>query len=109
MTIDEFKQNINKFSWQQMLSNNDGKTSLTGTIGSIISLAGVIGFLFGCADFAFMSHKNDIMMFSGGIITLGTSLILGRKLKSSSSVIDETIKLNNSNKENTPDSSQLNS
>ncbi len=92
MTLKDLKDNVNKFSISQMLSNNDGKSSATATIGSLICVAGVIGFLFGCIDFSYISGKNDIMFYAGGVITLGSSVLTANKLAKGSSMFDEAAK-----------------
>lgn len=97
MKLSDLKDNINRFSIPQMLSNNDGKTSASGTIGVIVSIAGVIAFLFGCIDFSLISGKNDIMMYAGGIITLGTGLLGARKYKDQKTTTDEAEQLSKIN------------
>ncbi len=98
MTLQALKDNLNNFSISQMLSNNDGKTSASSTIGCIVSLVGCLGFLIGVIDFALDSTKSDIMMYSGGIITLGTGLLGVNKLSKGPSVADEMVKVNELNK-----------
>ena len=95
MTLETLKTHLNTFSISQMLSNNDGKTSASSTVGVIVSLIGCLGFLIGVVDFALdATGKSDIMMYSGGIITLGTGLLGVNKLSKGSSVTDEMVKMN---------------
>lgn len=77
---------INKFSFAQMCSNNDGKTSGSGTLGVITGFAGVLGFLYGIVDYSFMSKDANIMTQSIIVITLGAGLLGYRKSKSTEPV-----------------------
>jgi len=72
---------MNKFSFAQMTSNSDGKTSGSGAMGVYICFFGIIGFLFGCIDKALLSKTADIMMYSTGVITIGAGLLGYRKSK----------------------------
>jgi len=108
MTIEDLKENINKFSWQQMLSNSDGKTSSTGVCGVITILIGLLCFIYGCIDFSYISNKNDIIFYSSGIITLGASLLGVRKLSTGPSVSDEVVKLSDTS-QTIDTSTQINS
>jgi hypothetical protein len=69
---------INKFSFSQMCSNSDGKTSGSGTVGIIASFAGILGFLFGVAYYA---HAKDATIMNQSIIvlTIGAGLLGYRK------------------------------
>ena len=72
---------INKFSFAQMTSNSDGKTSGSGTMGIIVCMAGVLGFIYGTIDYSFMSKDSAIMSQSIIVITLGAGLLGYRKSK----------------------------
>lgn len=72
--------NINKFSLAQMTSNNDGKTSASGTMGSLTIITGLLGFLVGVVDY-FIDGKGDIMTQSLLVITIGCGLLGFRKSK----------------------------
>lgn len=76
------KADINKFSWAQMTSNSDGKTSGSGTMGIFTMAVGLIGFLVGVTDYFVDSH-NDIMTQSIVVITIGAGLLGYRKSKDS--------------------------
>ena len=69
---------INKFSWQQLVSNSDGKTSGSGTAGMLCVLVGLVGFFFGVEEFC-RQGKNDIMSQSIIVITIGAGLLGYRK------------------------------
>lgn len=72
------KVDINKFSFAQLTSNSDGKTSASGTMGTLVTLAGVIGFLVGAIEY-FIDENNDIMTQSIVVITIGAGLLGYRK------------------------------
>ena len=76
------RADINKFSWAQMTSNSDGKTSGSGTMGIFTMAVGLIGFLVGVTDY-FIDSKNDIMTQSIVVITIGAGLLGYRKSKDS--------------------------
>lgn len=69
---------MNKFSWQQMTSNSDGKTSSTGTMGCICILAGVLGFIIGAIYYIYVKD-SQIMTQSLMLIGSGTALLAYRK------------------------------
>ncbi len=69
---------IDKFSWAQMTSNTDGKTSGSGFIGIIISFTGCVSFLAGVV-YMFMNKLPDVMIYSSGIIAIGAGLLGWRK------------------------------
>lgn len=72
------KNDINKFVWQQMLSNSDGKTSASGTAGLLCIVVGLIGFLFGVEEM-WRQGKSDTMTQSIVVIGMGASLLGYRK------------------------------
>ncbi len=84
--------NIQKFSFAEMTSNDNGKTSGSGTLGLFIGFAGVIGFLFGILDYSFWSKDGLIMSQSIIVISIGAGLLGWRKAK-------EKTKENTENKE----------
>jgi hypothetical protein len=74
------QDNINRFSFAQMTSNKDGKTSSSGTMGVYIITMSVIAFLYGCYEFH-SSNKTDIMMYASANILVGAGLLGYRKSK----------------------------
>lgn len=88
------RMDINKFSIAQMCSNKDGKTSGSGTVGIYICLFGVIGFMFGVGDFMWGTKKNDVMIYSTGIITIGAGL-LGFRKSQEKMIVDPAPKIDN--------------
>ncbi len=76
---------MNKFSWAQMTSNSDGKTSASGTMGVIICLVGTLCFFLGCLDKIFVSKSIDIVTQSIIFVGIGVSLLTARKLKNENS------------------------
>ena len=76
---------INKFSFAQMTSNSDGKTSGSGTMGILICTVGAICFLMGCVDKMFISKDLDVITQSIVFVGIGSALLGYRKSKESSS------------------------
>ena len=76
---------INKFSFAQMTSNSDGKTSGSGTMGILICTVGAICFLMGCVDKMFISKDMDVITQSIVFVGIGSALLGYRKSKESSS------------------------
>ena len=52
---------ISKFSWAELFSNNDGKTSGTAFVGVLICTTGTLCFLMGCIDKMFIGKSLDII------------------------------------------------
>ncbi len=73
--------NIQKFSFAEMTSNDNGKTSGSGFLGLFAGVAGVIGFLYGMLDYSFWSKDGLIMSQSIIVITIGAGLLGWRKAK----------------------------
>lgn len=73
------KPDISKFSFAEMCSNENGKTSGSGTIGVIVSLTGSLTFLLGALDKMFFSGTVDILTQSIMVITIGVGLLGYRK------------------------------
>lgn len=67
--------NINKFSFAEMTSNNNGKTSVTSTSGAYIIFIGGVCFVLGCVDKMFLNNSVDIINQSIVMVTIGASLI----------------------------------
>lgn len=69
---------LKKFSFAELTSNKDGKTSGSGTTGILISICGCVGFIFG----TFIKNpeiiSNSLMM-----TTIGASLLGYRKYSDS--------------------------
>jgi len=70
---------INKFSFAQMTSNADGKTSASGTMGIFIILIGGITFLGGAVAMIFKSTASDILVQSIAMVYAGALLLGYRK------------------------------
>jgi hypothetical protein len=67
--------NIKKFSFAEMTSNNNGKTSVTSTAGAYIIFIGGLGFIAGCVDKMFLGNTIDIINQSIMFVTIGTALL----------------------------------
>ena len=76
------------FSFAQMTSNNNGKTSGSGTAGLYIIFIGGICFLLGCIDKMFLDKTVDIITQSIVLVGIGASLLGYRKSKDSSEEIE---------------------
>jgi hypothetical protein len=70
---------IEKFSFAQMTSNTDGKTSGSGTMGVIICTVGAITFLLGCIDKMFLGRDVDILSQTIIFTGIGAALLGYRK------------------------------
>ena len=77
------KPNISKFSWAELFSNNDGKTSGSGFAGVTICLVGTLCFLLGCIDKMFISKGIDIITQSIIFVGIGATLLGARKFLAS--------------------------
>jgi hypothetical protein len=86
--MNKLKQSIDKFSFGQLTSNNNGKTSASGTAGLYIIAIGGVCFLLGCADKMFFDNSVDIITQSIMLIGIGVTLLGYRKSKDS---ISETL------------------
>jgi hypothetical protein len=75
--------NIKRFSFAEMTSNNDGKTSASGTMGVFICVIGTFCFFLGCLDKVFVSKDIDIITQSIIFVGIGASLLGLRKYKAS--------------------------
>jgi hypothetical protein len=74
------KSNISKFSWSELFSNNDGKTSGSGFVGVIICLVGTLCFFMGCLDKMFFTKSIDIVTQSIVFVGIGATLLGVRKV-----------------------------
>lgn len=84
---------IKKFSFGEMTSNNNGKTSATSTSGVYIIGIGGLCFLMGCIDKMFFSKSIDIInqavMFTTiGAALLGVKNVIGAKSKDTEATPD---------------------
>ena len=70
---------IESFSFVQMTSNSDGKTSASGTMGVLICTVGTLCFLIGCLDKVFVSKDIDIITQSIIFVGIGAGLLGIRK------------------------------
>lgn len=66
---------IKKFSFAEMTSNDNGKTSATSTAGIYIIFIGGICFLLGCIDKMFLDESIDIINQSVMFTTIGAALL----------------------------------
>jgi len=80
------KNDIDKFSFAQMTSNDTGKTSGSGTMGVLICTVGSLSFLLGVMDKIFFTHNIDIMTQTIVFTGIGASLLAVRKMKGSNNV-----------------------
>jgi len=66
---------IKKFSFGEMTSNDNGKTSSTSTAGVYIIFIGGLCFLLGCIDKMFLDKSIDIINQSVMFTTIGAALL----------------------------------
>ena len=72
--------NISKFSWAELFSNDNGKTSGTAFCGIIICMVGALCFLLGCIDKMWLSKSIDIITQSIVLVGIGATLLGVRKV-----------------------------
>ena len=77
------KFDINKFSFSELCSNGNGKTSGSGTAGLYIVAIGGLCFLIGCIAKVFVTSASDIITQSILFTTTGATLLGYRKAKDS--------------------------
>jgi hypothetical protein len=93
-TTKKFGFDTEKFSFGQLTSNSNGKTSATGTAGLYIIAVGGICFLLGCIDKMFLNQNVDIVTQSIIFVGIGAGLLGYRKSKQSNETteaIQETV------------------
>jgi hypothetical protein len=66
---------IQKFSFGEMTSNDNGKTSVTSTAGAYIISIGGFCFLLGCIDKMFLDKTLDIINQSVAFTSIGVALL----------------------------------
>jgi hypothetical protein len=69
------RPNISKFSWAEMFSNDNGKTSGTSFTGIIICITGTLCFFLGCIDKMWINNSIDIITQSITLVLIGASLM----------------------------------
>jgi len=74
---------MERFSFAQLTSNSDGKTSGSGTAGLYIVFIGGVCFFLGCIDKMFLDKSVDILTQSIILISIGATLLGYRKSKDS--------------------------
>lgn len=94
--------NINKFSFAEMTSNNDGKTSASGTMGILVCVVGTVCFFIGCLDKVFVSKDIDIITQSIIFVGIGASLLGLRKYKAADFVGTDVTKISKIEAQPTP-------
>lgn len=77
----KLKDRMERFSFAQLTSNSDGKTSGSGTAGLYIVFIGGICFLMGCIDKMFLNDSVDIITQSIVFVSIGSALLGYRKSK----------------------------
>jgi hypothetical protein len=75
----KLRASLEKFSFSQLTSNSDGKTSGSGTMGVLICTVGAFCFLLGCLDKMFFSKAADILVQSIVFVSIGAALLGYRK------------------------------
>ena len=67
--------NVSKFSWAEMFSNDNGKTSGTAFTGIIICMVGTLCFFLGVIDKMWISKSIDVITQSITFVLIGASLM----------------------------------
>jgi hypothetical protein len=75
----QIKAMIERFSFAQMTSNENGKTSASGTMGILICIIGTLCFLMGCVDKMFLNKDIDVITQSIIFVGIGAGLLGYRK------------------------------
>ena len=75
--------NMEKWSFGEMTSNTNGKTSATSTMGVYICAIGGLCFLVGCIDKMFLAKDMDIITQSIAFTTLGSAMLMMGKHRGS--------------------------
>lgn len=75
------KLDPNKFSFAQMTSNSDGKTSGSGSMGILIIITGCLTFLLGSVGMIFKATDANILIQSIALVYAGALLLGYRKSK----------------------------
>jgi hypothetical protein len=84
------KLDIHKFSWSELFSNGNGKTSATAFCGIIICMVGSLCFLLGCIDKMFITSTVDVISQSIMFVGIGSGLLGLRKFVDSKSPQSDT-------------------
>jgi len=66
---------IKKWSFGEMTSNTDGKSSVTSTSGFIIVMVGCLSFLLGVVDKMFIDKSMDVINQAVAFTMIGAALI----------------------------------
>jgi hypothetical protein len=82
--------NHGEFSWAELFSDQNGKTSGTSFTGIIICMVGTLCFLLGCIDKMWISKSIDIITQSITFVLIGASLMGLKKVMSSRNSDDST-------------------
>lgn len=99
MTIEDLKQNMSKFSFAELTSSSDGKTSPSATMGCLIVVTGCIGFILGIVSKIQTGNTGEILMYSVAVITAGSALLTANRLGKPNSMVDECVKLDKANRD----------
>ncbi len=94
---------IKTWSFGEMTSNPDGKTSVTSTSGFIIVIIGCLSFLMGVIDKMFIDKSMDVINQAVAFTMIGAALI-GYK-----NYTGHKVTISNNKKEETEDTKKLDS
>jgi hypothetical protein len=82
--------NHGEFSWAELFSDQNGKTSGTSFTGIIICMVGTLCFLLGCIDKMWISKSIDVITQSITFVLIGASLMGLKKVVGSKSSSDDS-------------------
>ena len=74
---------MKKFSFAELTSNDNGKTSGSGFVGVLVGTVGALAFLLGVIDKMFISHTMDIISQASMYTGIGATLLGVRKVVTS--------------------------
>jgi len=97
------KTDIGKFSWSEVFANMNGKTSNTAVCGFFMVVMGVICFTMGVVKFTFFTTHigfETVLLQSLALVTLGTTLIMTKKLSPTQDTTNTEIIEKENNSEN---------
>lgn len=84
------KLDMNKFSVAQMMSNDSGKTSGSGTCGVVVVIVGTFCFLLGTIGNMFFKTGTEIITESIVLVGIGVTLLGTRKVVDSKSTTESS-------------------
>ena len=98
---------IKKWSFGEMTSNPDGKTSVTSTAGFMIVTIGCLSFLLGVIDKMFIDKSMDVITQAVAFTMIGAALIGYKNFTGSKVSVANAEASGNKLPEESPESSEV--